>query len=82
MPGSIERLKKTVAIDLNLIEVDCAIQFGTFVSDIGNGDRCIPSDLALNAEVPLLDVGRAEVRVDRVAKTISSIKIIKVRPIS
>jgi ABC-type dipeptide/oligopeptide/nickel transport system permease component len=49
---------------LYLVEIESAQQFGAFVSNVANFDNGAARDLVLNAEVPLLHVGRAKLWVD------------------
>src|SRR5262249_445529 len=59
-----ELLQKAVLEDVNLVDVERAPEFDGVVADITYFDRRLRRNLTLDAERPLLHIGRAQVRIE------------------
>src|ERR1700731_236582 len=81
LPDRIECREKTIAIDLHLVQIDGAIQLAALVPNVRNRHRAVPPDFALNAQIPLLHVRGAKVRIHSISVADPRVKIVEVGPI-
>jgi len=64
LTGDIEGIDKTVLANHELVEIDGAVEPVTLISNTRDRHRSIPSQLALQAQIPLVHIGCAEIQVN------------------
>src|SRR5208283_5393580 len=67
LPRLIELSQESIGVDVHLIDVDGTQQAHAVVPDVAHRQRCLPADVPLNREIPLLDIRSAHVWIYAVA---------------